>query len=213
MTEKENKDKNNNTNISLDGSKTNTFLEKVFGDVSGAYTTLMCCIGDKLNLFKKLESQDSMSSSEFAKFANIDERYAREWLYAMASAGYVLYDSNTQKFNLPPEHAPILTQEGGAIFLAGIYQQFLAEIKNMDKLIRKFRDGGGIPLNEFDKDEFIGMERMTASWFDNLLLTEWIPAVPGVKNNLEKGIDVADVGCGRGRAIIKLAQAFPNSRL
>lgn len=210
MSQTGNKDEDNNN--SFDESKTNSFLEKVFGDVTGAYTTLMCCIGDKLNLFKKLESHGPMSSIELAKFAEIDERYAREWLYAMASAGYVFYESKTQKFNLPIEHVPILTQEGGPIFLAGIYQQFLAEIKNTDKLIQKFKDGGGIPLNEFDKDEFIGLERMTASWFDNLLLTEWIPAVPRVKNNLENGIDVADVGCGRGRAIIKLAQAFPNSR-
>ena len=36
--------------------------------------------------------------------------------------------------------------------------------------------------------------------------------VPDVKTKLEKGALVADVGCGRGRAIIKLAQAFPNSK-
>lgn len=199
-------------NVNLDESKTNTFLEKVFGDVTGAYTTLMCCIGDKLNLFKKLESRGPSTSIELAKIADVNERYVREWLYVMASAGYISYNPKTQKFHLPAEHTPILTQEGGPIFLAGIYQQFLAEIKNAQKLIQKFKDGGGIPLDEFDKDEFIGLERMTASWFDNLLLTEWIPAAPEVKSNLEKGIDVADIGCGRGRAIIKMAQAFPNSR-
>jgi tRNA G46 methylase TrmB len=53
---------------------------------------------------------------------------------------------------------------------------------------------------------------MTASWFENLLLQEWIPAVPDVKIKLEKGAIVADAGCGRGRAIIKLAQAFSASR-
>jgi 2-polyprenyl-3-methyl-5-hydroxy-6-metoxy-1,4-benzoquinol methylase len=29
---------------------------------------------------------------------------------------------------------------------------------------------------------------------------------------LEQGVSVADIGCGNGRALIKLAQAFPNSR-
>jgi ubiquinone/menaquinone biosynthesis C-methylase UbiE len=207
-----NNNNNNNTNFSLDKTRTNSFLKKVIGDISGAYSTFMCCIGDKLNLFKKLESNGPTSSMELAKLANIEERYSREWLYAMASAGYILYDPTSEKFNLPKEHTPVLTQGGGAIFLAGIYQQFAAEIKNIEKLIQKFKDGGGIPLDEFDNDEFIGMERMTASWFENLLLTEWIPAVPELKLNLEKGINVADMGCGRGRAIIKLAQAFPNSR-
>ena len=49
-------------------------------------------------------------------------------------------------------------------------------------------------------------------WFENLLTQQWIPAVPDVQAKLEKGALVADVGCGRGRALIKMAQAFPKSR-
>ncbi|MDN5845104.1 MAG: hypothetical protein L0H53_02380, partial [Candidatus Nitrosocosmicus sp.] len=74
MTESGNKDKNN-TNISFDESKSKSSSEKVFGDVSRAYTTIMCRIGDKLNLFKKLESNGPASSMELAKLADIDERY------------------------------------------------------------------------------------------------------------------------------------------
>jgi 2-polyprenyl-3-methyl-5-hydroxy-6-metoxy-1,4-benzoquinol methylase len=36
--------------------------------------------------------------------------------------------------------------------------------------------------------------------------------MPEVRAKLERGALVADVGCGRGRAQIRLAQAFPNSR-
>src|SRR5262249_8182695 len=50
------------------------------------------------------------------------------------------------------------------------------------------------------------------TWFENLLLQQWIPAMPDVKAHLQRGCDVADVGCGRGRGIIKLAEAFPRSR-
>jgi SAM-dependent methyltransferase len=57
-----------------------------------------------------------------------------------------------------------------------------------------------------------GLERFTASWFEHLLLPHWIPAMPDVQAKLERGADVADVGCGRGRTLIKLAQAYPHSR-
>jgi len=57
------------------------------------------------------------------------------------------------------------------------------------------------------------MDRFTAGWFENLLVQEWLPAVPAVKAALDRGIDVADVGCGRGRAVIKFVQAFPKSRI
>jgi 2-polyprenyl-3-methyl-5-hydroxy-6-metoxy-1,4-benzoquinol methylase len=57
-----------------------------------------------------------------------------------------------------------------------------------------------------------GMERFSASFYENFLLQEWIPAMPDVQAKLEQGAEVCDVGCGRGRALIKLAQAFPASR-
>jgi 2-polyprenyl-3-methyl-5-hydroxy-6-metoxy-1,4-benzoquinol methylase len=56
------------------------------------------------------------------------------------------------------------------------------------------------------------LERFSAGWFENLLLQQWIPAMPEVEAKLKEGADVADVGCGRGRALIKMAQAFPTSR-
>ena len=63
-----------------------------------------------------------------------------------------------------------------------------------------------------------GLERFTNSWFENLLLQEWLPTVPDVQAKLDNGaamagvVGVADVGSGNGRALIKLAQAYPKSR-
>jgi hypothetical protein len=113
----------------------------------------------------------------------------------MASAGYVEYSPVTQQFILlPPEHAKALTQEGGPMFVGGMYQCLLADVKNMEKLIKTFKEGGGIPLEDFDKDEFDGTKRLTDTWFENLFLQEWIPTVPEVKAKLEQGSLVADVG-------------------
>ncbi len=45
-----------------------------------------------------------------------------------------------------------------------------------------------------------------------ILLTSWIPALDGVKQKLETGARVADVGCGKGASTILMAKAFPKSR-
>ena len=58
------------------------------------------------------------------------------------------------------------------MFASGLYQSLFGEIKNMEKLIEVFKKGGGIPLKDFDENEFVGTERTTASWFENLLLQE-----------------------------------------
>jgi SAM-dependent methyltransferase len=44
------------------------------------------------------------------------------------------------------------------------------------------------------------------------LASEWIPALTGVKEKLERGGTVADVGCGHGASTIAMAEAFPNSQ-
>ena len=44
-------------------------------------------------------------------------------------------------------------------------------------------------------------------------LTEYVlPLVPGLVADLERGIEVMDIGCGSGRALNKMAKLFPQSR-
>ena len=69
-----------------------------------------------------------------------------------------------------------------------------------------------MPQSAYDHNMWDGLERFTAGWFENLLIPVWLPAMPEVQARLEQGALVADIGCGRGKALIKLAQAFPRSR-
>src|SRR5205807_3461917 len=44
------------------------------------------------------------------------------------------------------------------------------------------------------------------------LVSSWIPALHDVKEKLEAGARVADVGCGKGASTLLMAKAFPKSR-
>src|SRR5579884_204663 len=103
------------TQQSIDQAKIEAFLGKVLTDTSGLAVTVMASIGDRLGLFKEL-ARGSASSVELASRTGLNERYVREWLGAMASAGYVEYDPARGRFTLPPEHIPILAQENGPFF-------------------------------------------------------------------------------------------------
>src|SRR5207248_5136983 len=43
------------------------------------------------------------------------------------------------------------------------------------------------------------------------LVQSWLAAMPEARSKLERGARVADVGCGSGLALLKLAGAFPRS--
>jgi len=165
-----------------------------------------------LGLFKDLVARGPATSQELADRTRMNERYACEWLGAMASAGYLTYDSAATRFTLPPEHAPVLAQEAGPAFFGGVQEELVALVGLSEQILGAFRNGGGIAYRDYPASMHEGIERFTAGWFENLLIPVWIPAIHGLHEQLQNGIRVADVGCGRGRALIKLARAYPESR-
>jgi SAM-dependent methyltransferase len=129
----------------------------------------------------------------------------------MQAAGYLAYDAEARAFRLPEEHAPALAEEGGPMFMGGALQIMLNYTKPIDRVIESFRSGGGVPQSAYPDATYTGMERFSAGWYQHLLGQVWIPRA-GLEEKLERGIAVADVGCGRGRALIELARRFPASR-
>ena len=73
-----------------------------------------------------------------------------------------------------------------------------------------FRHGGGVSYAQFPRFQHL-MAELSDAWHAALIDTR-LPLVPGLVARLQAGIDVADIGCGQGRAINVMAQAFPNSR-
>ena len=191
--------------------KTGEFFGKVMGDMSGAIVGMVCLLGDRLGLFKDLATKGPATSQEFALRNAIHERYAREWLSTLRCAGYVDYDSRSRSFSVPAERTPVLAQEGGPMFLGGAFQQLAGLFGPLDQLVDAFRTGGGVPQDAYPADLRDGMERMSAGWFNNMLVPQWIGALPHVRAKLAAGARAADIGCGAGRALLQLAAAFPAS--
>jgi 2-polyprenyl-3-methyl-5-hydroxy-6-metoxy-1,4-benzoquinol methylase len=200
------------TQQTIDQAKADAFVGKVLADTAALAVTTLSSIGDRLGLFKNLAEQGPATSEELAERAHINERYAREWLSAMACAGYIEYDPVMRRFTLPIEHIPVLAQEGGPVFFGGVQEEMVGLVGPVNQLIQAFRSGGGVPMEAYDASTWEGVTRFSSGWFENLLVPVWLAAMPEVLAKLEKGALVADVGCGQGKAMIKLAQSYPQSR-
>ncbi len=199
------------TQQGIDQAKVMAFMGKVTADSASTMATVMASIGDRLGLFKAL-AEAPATSAELAQRAQINERYAREWLREMTSAGYLAYDPESRRFTLPAEHVPVLAQEGGPFFLAGAFQMLIAQIGPYHQVVQAFQQGGGVPMEAYDPSIWEGMTRMSTGRYEYQLVPVWLPAMPEVQAKLERGAEVADIGCGQGKALIKLAQTYPRSR-
>ena len=81
-----------------------TISDRSARSASAPISGLNATLGDRLGLFKDLAANGPATSGELAARTGIDKRYARAWLYALTSAGYLEYDPVNQSFTLPPEH-------------------------------------------------------------------------------------------------------------
>lgn len=197
---------------SVDAAQSEAFAEKVMMDFSGGSACFLGAVGDALGLFKDLAGNGPATPGELADRARIDPRYATEWLAGVHAAGYVTFDAGTGRYELPEHHVPALAQEAGPMFFGAAFRDVVENGETFHLLVEAFRNGGGIPMSRFSDAKRETIARFTAAWFENALVQDWIPKMSEVEAKLEAGASVADVGCGRGLAVIRLAEAYPRSR-
>src|ERR671919_1220553 len=108
------------TSSPIDNEKLQQFMGKILSDFGGAASCVLGYIGDKLGLYKAMSDFGKpITSQELANLTSTSERYIREWLANQAAAGYLTYDSSSQKYALPIEHAQALVNENSPAYIPG----------------------------------------------------------------------------------------------
>lgn len=171
---------------------------------------LMISIGHRARLFDALDGAGALTPAALAARAELHERYVREWLAAMATSGLLEHDADAGTYALPEAHAALLTRRSPENFaVTAQFVPVLAQVE--DDILDCFRRGGGVPYERFARFHEVMAEEsdqtVVAALFEHIL-----PLVPGLTGRLAAGIDVADFGCGRGKALMAMAERYPASR-
>ncbi len=195
----------------INEAKAQAFADQMLDTLNKAAAALMVSIGHRTELFDTLADLPPATSERIAKAAGLDERYVREWLGAMVTARIVDYDPGKGTFFLPREHAAFLTRAASPNNLAATSQfvPLLGAVE--DEIVESFRNGGGVPYSSYPRFHEVMAEESNQTVVSGLI-DSILPLVPGLIEDLREGIEVMDVGCGRGRALILMAKTFPKSR-
>jgi SAM-dependent methyltransferase len=193
-------------------------VERIFGAAVATFDLFGVYLGDRLGLYRALADRGPLTASGLAEAARVDERYAREWLEQQAASGILDVENleaaaGERRFHLPPGHEEPLLDETSLNYVAPFGSFAIAATRPIDELLDAFRTGAGVPYEAYGADLYEGQERFSRPLFDNLLGSEWLPAVPDVHERLlsEPPARVADVACGCGRSTIALARAYPRA--
>jgi 2-polyprenyl-3-methyl-5-hydroxy-6-metoxy-1,4-benzoquinol methylase len=195
----------------LDTDRLEAFAGRMVTLLNDAFLALLLSIGHRTELFETLAGIDWATSAEIAERAGLQERYVREWLAGLTVGGIVEHDHEAGRYRLPREHAALLTRAAGPDNLAYFAQYVPLCGLVEDELIGCFRNGGGVPYSSYPRFQELQAGE-SAALYDTKLVDLIVPLVPDLPERLAAGIDVLDVGCGQGHAMVVLAKAFPASR-
>jgi ubiquinone/menaquinone biosynthesis C-methylase UbiE len=195
----------------FDPAKAEAFAGRFLSALNSGALCLMVSVGHRTGLFDVMSKLRLATSEEIAARAGLNERYVREWLGAMVTAGVVEIDPATTRFSLPAEHGAFLTRAAGADNMA-VFAQYIAVMGCVeDDIVECFSQGGGVPYEKFPRFHEVMAEDSGQSVLSSLE-SHILPLVPGLTERLARGIRVLDVGCGRGRIMNRLAELYPQSR-
>jgi 2-polyprenyl-3-methyl-5-hydroxy-6-metoxy-1,4-benzoquinol methylase len=190
--------------------------ERLFQAAIATFDLYGVYLGDRLGLYRALARYGPATADDLSQAAHIDRRYAREWLEQQAASGILTVENaedgpDDRRFVLPPGHDEVLIDESSLSFSAPFAQAVIGCARPIDELVEAFRSGEGISFEGYGDDGCLGQARFTRPMYEQLLGSEWLPALPHVHTRLtaDPPARVADVACGCGWSSISIARAYP----
>ena len=193
-----------------DAERAEAFAGRMLDLLNDGALAVMISVGHRTGLLDALREHGPATSGELADAAGLEERYVREWLGALTAGRIVELDAAAGRYSLPPEHAAWLTRAASPDNLA-VEAQWITSLSTVeDEIVECFRSGGGVPYERYPRFHEV-MAEESAQTVLSVLFSHILPLVPGMSERLEAGASLLDLGCGRGRALLMLAERFPAS--
>lgn len=193
---------------------------KVWGAIGGAMQASQMYIGDALQLYETIRIEFASSSFtvlDLASITGFHARWLREWAAQQAAAGILALlpgdgdDDASLHYRLVPAYADVLGNPRHKEYDAGMIQAVPSLVWRAKRTLTSFRTGLGCPYDDTDISTAIDRGHDVA--IEHEVIPRVMPMVAGGRAlaALERGIHVADLGCGGGGLLVQLAQHFPRS--
>ena len=178
---------------------------------------LAMAIGYRTGLFDVMDTFDSPQNiGDISDQAGLNPRYVQEWLGIMTTAEIVELSQkeDENQYFLPKHCGDLITRRAGNSNL-GVYTQEIPLLTTcaMEAVIEGFSSGEGVTYDHYPKFQSF-MSQLANAKHRQVLINKFLPSVENsrIVQRLKAGIQVCDLGCAEGVAVILMAESFPQSR-
>lgn len=190
---------------------TDEFADQLLDMLNQGALSLMVSIGHRTGLFDCMAETPNARYGQIAAHSGLEPRYVKEWLGAMVTGGLVHYQPEDQTYHLPHSHAALLTRSASPDNIA-VFAQYIGILGQVeDRIVDCFREGGGVAYEHYPRFHEVMAEdsgQTVLAGLEDYIL----PLISHVVPQLETGIRVLDVGCGKARVLLYLAGKYPESQ-
>ncbi len=181
--------------------------ERLLGQTVQVVEAAAGWLGYELGWYAALRDGGPATPEELAARTGTAVRYAREGLEQQAVAG--ILDAADGRYTLPPEHAAALLDRDSLLWTEPLARSMLVAVRRLPAIAEAARTGGGVPWEAYGPELSAAQGDGNRPALRHAFAGSWVPQLPALRDRLERGARVADVGCGEGWAAIGLAERFP----
>ena len=184
---------------------------KLVESVKGFRATYLAAAGVKLGLFGKIAASPGITGEQLARDLGLHTPYVLTWCRTAHALGFLEADEGG-RLRVAPGFEPILAEPaspwyyGGALGLTVDY-----EAHDLQQLPQILSSGKAVPFQARGR-EFSEQVGTATAGLHTLVAKKILPEVPGLGDQLSRGLRALDVGCGCGGFLLALARQFPGGR-
>jgi SAM-dependent methyltransferase len=185
-------------------------VAKIFEWRRGFNAMHLIDIGVQLGLFKAFAQSPGATAARIAEDLSLHPPYVETWCTTAYSFG-LLEGQEDRTFQLAPYMDEILANAGHPRYLGG-YVRLGTEFATEDHryCLDAFKTGDTVPFQGRSHAFAEAVAEGTAG-LQVLSARKLLPDLAGLKERLDDGGTILEIGCGTGRHLLQLTRAFPQA--
>lgn len=165
------------TPAEIDNTRIDAFVGQFLTDLAGGATTMITLIGPRLGLYDAMTDAGPVAAEALAASTGFDERLVSEWLTAQTVSGCLDHDPRARTYELPAEHAMVLSVADSPAYLVAATEYGAAQhafgtsARTRSPRRRRHR------LGRVPRELFAASQRYFATAYTHELTSRWLAAV------------------------------------